>query len=137
MNGLKPGGILTDQCASIDSGIRHVLGPQTLHIYCLWHILHKLPSKWGQCLIRFKKRIVKNMLKLKSCIPVQNKRGVWRKVVEEWNYGHAKMSSDILYNYDVNIWVTLVSVFRKWYYCISIWFCLWIMMLTPLVSEKI
>lgn len=47
MNGVKPRGILTDQCASIESGIRHVFGPETVHRYCSWHILHKLPTKWG------------------------------------------------------------------------------------------
>lgn len=47
MGGVKPGGILSDQCASIESGIQHVLGPETVHRYCSWHILHKLPSKWG------------------------------------------------------------------------------------------
>ena len=47
MNGVKPGGILTDQCPSIESGIRHVLGPETVHRYCSWHILHKLSGKWG------------------------------------------------------------------------------------------
>lgn len=48
MDGVKPGGILTDQCASIEAGIRHVLAPETVHRYCAWHILHKLPTKWGQ-----------------------------------------------------------------------------------------
>lgn len=47
MNGVKSGGILTDICASIESGIWHVLGPETVHRYCSWHILHKLPTKWG------------------------------------------------------------------------------------------
>lgn len=46
MDGVKPTGILTDQCASIEAGIRHVLGPDTVHRYCSWHILHKLSSKW-------------------------------------------------------------------------------------------
>lgn len=47
MNGVKPRGILTDQCGSIESGIRHVFGQETVHRYCSWHILHKLPTKWG------------------------------------------------------------------------------------------
>lgn len=47
MDGVKPVGILTDQCTSIEASIRHVLGPDTVHRYCSWHILHKLPSKWG------------------------------------------------------------------------------------------
>ena len=47
MGGVKPGGILTDQCPSIELGVQHVLAPETVHRYCSWHILHKLPSKWG------------------------------------------------------------------------------------------
>lgn len=31
MNGVKPGGILTDQCPSIEKGVRHVLGDDTVH----------------------------------------------------------------------------------------------------------
>lgn len=48
MNNVKPGGILTDQCPSIELGIKHVFGEETVHRYCSWHILHKLPTKWGQ-----------------------------------------------------------------------------------------
>lgn len=47
MGGVKPGGILTDQCASIEAGIRHALAPETVHRFCSWHILHKLCTKWG------------------------------------------------------------------------------------------
>jgi zinc finger SWIM domain-containing protein 3 len=47
MGGVKPTGILTDQCASIECGVREVLGVDTVHRYCSWHILHKLCSKWG------------------------------------------------------------------------------------------
>jgi zinc finger SWIM domain-containing protein 3 len=49
MGGIKPGAILTDQCASIEAGIHEVLAANTVHRYCSWHILHKLTSKWGQC----------------------------------------------------------------------------------------
>lgn len=48
MNGVKPGGILTDQCGSIELGIKHVFGSETTHRYCSWHILHKLPNKLGR-----------------------------------------------------------------------------------------
>lgn len=47
MGGVKPGSILTDQCPSIEVGIRNVLEPETLHRFCSWHILHKLSTKWG------------------------------------------------------------------------------------------
>lgn len=47
MGGVKPGGILTDQCGSIEAGVKHVFGAETVHIYCSWHILHKLTTKWG------------------------------------------------------------------------------------------
>jgi hypothetical protein len=47
MGGVKPIGILTDQCSSIEFGIRTVFGSDTIHRYCSWHILHKLSSKWG------------------------------------------------------------------------------------------
>ena len=48
MNGVKPGGILTDQCASIELGVKHVFGSETTQRYCSWHILHKLPTKLGR-----------------------------------------------------------------------------------------
>jgi hypothetical protein len=48
MNGVKPGGILTDQCGSIELGIKHVFGSETTHRYCSWYILHKLPNKLGR-----------------------------------------------------------------------------------------
>lgn len=46
MNGVQPEAILTDQCQSIENGIRKTL-PQSLHPYCSWHILHKLSSQFG------------------------------------------------------------------------------------------
>lgn len=47
MNGVKPDGILTDQCPSIEKSVRHVLEDDKVHSYCAWHILHKLHSKFG------------------------------------------------------------------------------------------
>lgn len=44
MNGVKPGGILIDQCPSIEKGVRY--RTDTVHRYCAWHILHKLPRKF-------------------------------------------------------------------------------------------
>jgi hypothetical protein len=38
---------LTDQCPSIEVGIRNVIEPETVHRFCSWHILHKLSTKWG------------------------------------------------------------------------------------------
>ncbi|XP_078156101.1 protein FAR-RED IMPAIRED RESPONSE 1-like [Carex rostrata] len=46
MNNVKPAGVLTDQCPSIELGVKHVFGEETVHRYCSWHILHKLPTKW-------------------------------------------------------------------------------------------
>lgn len=46
MKGVKPGAILTDQCKSIEIGVKHELRG-TLHRFCAWHITHKLSTKWG------------------------------------------------------------------------------------------
>ena len=46
MQNVKPGAILTDQCARIQHGIETVL-TGTLHRYCAWHITHKFSSRWG------------------------------------------------------------------------------------------
>jgi hypothetical protein len=43
----NPGGILTDQCQSIEKGMKNVL-VGTIHRYCAWHILHKFPMKWDR-----------------------------------------------------------------------------------------
>jgi zinc finger SWIM domain-containing protein 3 len=47
MKGVHPGGILTDQCQSIEKGMKNVL-VGTVHRYCAWHIMRKLPMKWGR-----------------------------------------------------------------------------------------
>jgi zinc finger SWIM domain-containing protein 3 len=46
MGNIKPGGILTDQCGRITNGIEKKLSG-ILHRFCVWHITHKLPSKWS------------------------------------------------------------------------------------------
>ncbi|XP_050212818.2 protein FAR-RED IMPAIRED RESPONSE 1-like [Mercurialis annua] len=45
MGNVHPFGILTDQCESIKAAVREVM-PNTIHRYCIWHILHKLPQKF-------------------------------------------------------------------------------------------
>jgi MULE transposase domain len=47
MKGVHRGGILTYQCQSIKKHMKNVL-VGTVHRYCAWHILHKLPMKWGR-----------------------------------------------------------------------------------------
>ncbi|KAL8484630.1 hypothetical protein ACS0TY_027071 [Phlomoides rotata] len=42
MGFVHPKAILTDQCESIKTAIRDVM-PETVHRYCLWHIMSKLP----------------------------------------------------------------------------------------------
>ena len=42
---IHPTAILTDQCESIKSVVREVM-PNTIHKYCLWHILCKVPEKF-------------------------------------------------------------------------------------------
>ncbi|XP_015960603.1 protein FAR1-RELATED SEQUENCE 4-like [Arachis duranensis] len=41
---LAPKGILTDQCASIQRAIELCM-PTTIHRWCIWHIMKKIPSK--------------------------------------------------------------------------------------------
>ncbi|XP_057760415.1 protein FAR1-RELATED SEQUENCE 5-like [Arachis stenosperma] len=42
--GKAPKGILTDQCASIQRAIELYM-PTTIHRWCIWHIIKKIPSK--------------------------------------------------------------------------------------------
>ncbi|KAH0659857.1 hypothetical protein KY289_028605 [Solanum tuberosum] len=44
MGNAPPTVILTDQCESIKAAIAEVL-PNTIHRYCIWHIITKLPAK--------------------------------------------------------------------------------------------
>jgi MULE transposase domain len=45
MSGVKPGEILTDQCSSIEKGIKLVLSSEIVIRFYSWHILHKLAAK--------------------------------------------------------------------------------------------
>ncbi|RYR34923.1 hypothetical protein Ahy_A10g049988 [Arachis hypogaea] len=44
MGGKAPKGILTDQCASIQRATE-VCRPTTIHRWCIWHIMKKIPNK--------------------------------------------------------------------------------------------
>ncbi|XP_057739904.1 protein FAR-RED ELONGATED HYPOCOTYL 3-like [Arachis stenosperma] len=44
MGGKPPKGILTDQCTSIQMTIELCM-PTTIHHWCIWHIMKKIPSK--------------------------------------------------------------------------------------------
>ncbi|RYQ97345.1 hypothetical protein Ahy_B08g093392 [Arachis hypogaea] len=44
MGGKAPKGILTDQCTSIQRAIELCM-PTTIHRWCIWHIMKKIPSK--------------------------------------------------------------------------------------------
>ncbi|RYQ89920.1 hypothetical protein Ahy_B09g096317 isoform C [Arachis hypogaea] len=44
MGGKAPKGILIDQCASIQRAIELCM-PTTIHRWCIWHIMKKIPSK--------------------------------------------------------------------------------------------
>ncbi|CAA2969224.1 FAR1-RELATED SEQUENCE 5-like [Olea europaea subsp. europaea] len=46
MHGLAPHGIITDQDRAMQNAIQIVF-PNTRHRWCLWHILKKLPEKFG------------------------------------------------------------------------------------------
>ncbi|XP_057786803.1 protein FAR1-RELATED SEQUENCE 2-like [Salvia miltiorrhiza] len=45
MGGVAPTAILTDQCESIKNALKELM-PDTIHRFCIWHILHKLPDKF-------------------------------------------------------------------------------------------
>ncbi|KAL2486712.1 Uncharacterized protein Adt_31468 [Abeliophyllum distichum] len=46
MNGQAPNGIITDQDRAMQNAI-HIVFPTTRHRWCLWHIMKKLPEKFG------------------------------------------------------------------------------------------
>ncbi|XP_022861564.1 protein FAR1-RELATED SEQUENCE 5-like, partial [Olea europaea var. sylvestris] len=46
MHGQAPHGIITDQDKAMQNAI-HIVFPHTKHRWCLWHILKKLPEKFG------------------------------------------------------------------------------------------
>ncbi|XP_057791297.1 protein FAR-RED IMPAIRED RESPONSE 1-like [Salvia miltiorrhiza] len=45
MGGVAPTAILTDQCESIKDALKEVM-PETIHRFCIWHILYKFPEKF-------------------------------------------------------------------------------------------
>ncbi|KAK9157430.1 hypothetical protein Scep_004004 [Stephania cephalantha] len=49
MGNVYPRCILTDQCESIKAAVRKVM-PDSIHIFCLWHIMCKVPMKFGSVL---------------------------------------------------------------------------------------
>ncbi|XP_022864853.1 protein FAR1-RELATED SEQUENCE 5-like [Olea europaea var. sylvestris] len=46
MNGQAPNGIITDQDRAMQNAIQ-IIFPKAKHRWCLWHILKKLPEKFG------------------------------------------------------------------------------------------
>ncbi|XP_074306174.1 protein FAR1-RELATED SEQUENCE 5-like [Silene latifolia] len=52
MSNKYPMCIITDQDRGIKAGVKTVLGDKTQHIYCMWHIMKKLPDKIGSTLYR-------------------------------------------------------------------------------------
>jgi hypothetical protein len=47
MNGKAPNAIVTDQARAMRNAIEIAFPKTTRHRYCLWHILRKLPEKFG------------------------------------------------------------------------------------------
>ncbi|GLT54152.1 hypothetical protein SLA2020_273750 [Shorea laevis] len=47
MNGKAPSAIITDQARAMKNAIEIVFPKTTRHRYCLWHIMRKLPEKFG------------------------------------------------------------------------------------------
>jgi hypothetical protein len=47
MNNKAPGAIVTDQARAMKNAIEIVFPKTTRHRYCLWHIMRKLPEKFG------------------------------------------------------------------------------------------
>lgn len=56
-----PNVIITDQDPAMTKAIAHVL-PQTVHRYCIWHILNKFPDKLDPMTFRDNYRIIKNVI---------------------------------------------------------------------------
>ncbi|XP_052170384.1 protein FAR-RED IMPAIRED RESPONSE 1-like [Diospyros lotus] len=81
MQGQVPNGIITDQHRAMQNAIQIVL-PNTKHRWCLWHILKKLPEKFGN---HVQKGIIFSTiheLVYDSQTPEEFEQG-WIKMVEE------------------------------------------------------
>ncbi|XP_047326842.1 protein FAR1-RELATED SEQUENCE 5-like [Impatiens glandulifera] len=71
MHGCAPKAIITDQCRSMAIAIERVF-PNTKHRLCLWHIMKKLPAKFGahtqyKSLKQTMKNIVYNSITIEQC----------------------------------------------------------------------
>ncbi|KAH6792035.1 hypothetical protein C2S52_002512 [Perilla frutescens var. hirtella] len=55
MGGVYPTGIITDQCDSIRNALMDIM-PYSIHRYCIWHIMAKLPVKF-RCVADYNKVI--------------------------------------------------------------------------------
>ncbi|XP_047336108.1 protein FAR1-RELATED SEQUENCE 5-like [Impatiens glandulifera] len=81
MHGRAPKAIITDQCRSMAIAIKTVF-PNTQHRYCLWHIMKKLPTKFGahteyKSIKKALNNIVYNSTTIEEC--EEN----WKKMIHE------------------------------------------------------
>jgi MULE transposase domain len=84
MENVRPGAILTDQCKSIENGVRLKL-PGVLHRFCAWHITHKLSSKWGRTDDKEKLNGIVKAVVYHSLSPSEFEKN-WNKAMKEIGY---------------------------------------------------
>ena len=94
-----PKAIITDQDPSMTKALAQVL-PQTVHRYCLWHILNKFPDKISAVTFREHYQSIKNVIK-NSTSPEEFEHG-WKDVIRSANL-------------EQNSWILLMYELRhKW-----------------------
>ncbi|KAG6536338.1 hypothetical protein ZIOFF_001392 [Zingiber officinale] len=79
MGNIHPTAILTDQCESIRITLRDVM-PNTIHRFCLWHILSKVPQKFKN-VVDFDKAIVEFKAMVYDNITIGTFESKWAEFV--------------------------------------------------------
>ncbi|XP_038715049.1 protein FAR1-RELATED SEQUENCE 5-like [Tripterygium wilfordii] len=110
MGGVPPSGIITDQDRAMKNAIQFVF-PTTRHRLCLWHIMKKLPKKFGS------HREYEGISRLLHAAvydthSIENFEDAWRTLVGRYNLeGNAWLSSLYL---DREMWVPIFV--RKYFW---------------------
>ncbi|KAL8527316.1 hypothetical protein ACS0TY_005259 [Phlomoides rotata] len=104
MNGVHPNAIITDQCPSINLAIMDVM-PNTIHRYCIWHILSKVTKKFkhvanfDRCSVDFKGIVY-------DSITIENFETRWAEFL-------------VKYHLENNVWLTVYQHETFWARMIS------------------
>ncbi|XP_073121770.1 protein FAR-RED IMPAIRED RESPONSE 1-like [Henckelia pumila] len=79
MGNIHPTAILTDQCESIKIALREVMS-DTIHRYCLWHILSKIPQKFKN-VVDFDKTVAEFKEMVYDSIKIDTFESKWHEFV--------------------------------------------------------